>query len=193
MRLVAYAEPATAEEISLEKKCRTFFSEPACAKLEPDRLINLIQRAWDEAWKKSTTKRPSPFDRAILRGIAAWEELKQKEGGSYSSDEVRPLLGSLSKQAVLDRYHKGHLLGWREGKQKAVRFPVWQFDDKKGGLLDGLPEALAELRKNPHLDDFGKILFFLNPRESLGGKRPLDLLREGRKEKVPSMARSYVE
>jgi hypothetical protein len=83
---------------------------------------------------------------------------------------------------VLKRYHEGKILGWREARQDAVRFPIWQFTDDN--LLPGIPEVLAILNQAPWMDDWARILFFLNRRSSLDEKSPLDLLRKGRNERV---------
>jgi hypothetical protein len=101
-----------------------------------------------------------------------------------SADEARVFL-KLSKPALLDRYKRGRLLGWRE--KNAIRFPVWQFAET-GGLLHGLEEVLQALSGKPSYDDWAKLLFFLNARHSLGGKRPLDLLRQSRTKEVLDLA-----
>jgi len=127
---------------------------------------------------------------ALMRGMMAREELKQEEGGSYSAEETRILLG-ISKAAVLKRFQKGQLLGWREAGQRAVRFPVWQFDG--ADVLPGLAEILAVFAEAPWSDDWTKTVFFLSPRQSLGGKRPLDLLRAGEAKRLSALARSSIE
>jgi hypothetical protein len=130
---------------------------------------------------------------ALARGVLAREDLKQQEGGSLSAEESRRLLG-LSKESVLKRYRNGQLLGWREARQDAVRFPAWQFDlTRADALLTGTSEVLSILRRSKELDDWGRILFFFNPRTSLGGKRPLDMLREGQVAPVVLAAQSCIE
>lgn len=116
------------------------------------------------------------LDRAMDRGVFLRESAKQGDGGSISADEAARRLG-ISKTSVLKWHKNGQLLGWRETKQKAVRFPVWQFS--KHEVLTGLSEVLSILSKAPQIDDWGRVMFFLNPRDSLGGKRPLDALRAG--------------
>ena len=127
---------------------------------------------------------------AIMRGLLAREELKQAEGGSYSAEEARMLLG-ISKAAVLKRYQKGQLIGWREASQNAVRFPAWQFQGDN--VLPGLPEVLAIFAEEDWVDDWKRIVFFLNPRHSLAGKRPLDILRLGDTKRVCGYARSSLD
>jgi len=67
---------------------------------------------------------------------------------------------------------------------------VWQFED--GNVLGGVPESLAVLNEAPWMDDWGRILFFLNPRTSLGKKRPLDLLRERNIDSVLELAHAEI-
>jgi excisionase family DNA binding protein len=112
----------------------------------------------------------------MARGLEARQQLAEVEGGSLSSDEVASLLG-ISKTAVLRRLEAGRLVAWREGCLQAARFPFWQFD-RHGRVLAGLETVLKTLNHAQRLDAWGKVLFFLQG--SLGNKRPLDLLREGR-------------
>ncbi len=130
------------------------------------------------------------LERALARGLFVREAAKQEEGGNISADQAAHRLG-ISKTSVLERFKKGQLLGWRETRQKAVRFPVWQFAHDE--VLTGLPKVLSILSKSSQIDDWGRIMFFLNPRDSLEGKRPLDALREGRIPLVERLAWSEVE
>jgi len=113
-----------------------------------------------------------------VRGLAARQELAEAEGGSWSSDDVARLL-RISKTAVLKRLAAGRLLAWREERLQAARFPRWQFDEN-GHVLNGLDEVLEILNQDERLDAWAKILFFLQNKPRLGGRRPLDLLREGK-------------
>jgi excisionase family DNA binding protein len=128
---------------------------------------------------------------ALARGLEARQQLAEAEGGSLSSDEAARLLG-ISKTAVLKRLEAGRLLAWREERLRAARFPRWQFDPH-GQVLGGLEAVLEILNRDARLDAWGKILFFLQIKSSLGEKRPLDLLREGRLEDVRLAAAAYAE
>jgi excisionase family DNA binding protein len=128
---------------------------------------------------------------ALVRGLEARQQLADAEGGSLSSDEAARLLG-ISKTAVLKRLEAGRLLAWREERLQAARFPRWQFD-QHGQVLAGLEAVLEILNRDERLDAWGKILFFLQTKGSLGEKRPLDLLREGRSREVLVAAEAYVE
>jgi hypothetical protein len=128
---------------------------------------------------------------ALLCGALARENLKNEEGGSISTEEARRFLGGISKSMILERHKRGELLGWRETRQNAVRFPVWQFT--ADGILPGLKDVLAILRASPAVDDWGAIVFFLNKRSSLEQERPLDVLRRGDVEAVKKAAQGYAE
>ncbi len=140
---------------------------------------------------RSPASARSPMATALVRGVEARQRLKEAEGGALSVEESRPFFGGISRQAVLDRFKKGRLVGWREGRQNAVRLPRWQFGEE--GVLPQLEEVLAILREGGAVDDWGVVLFFLTPRHSLGGQRPLDLLRSGEDAMLKRVARQFVE
>jgi hypothetical protein len=153
--------------------------------------VDVVERLRIAVGKAIPTTLKSPLAEALFRGIEARQRIKEMEGGTLSAEEAGRILGLDSKQAVIDRYNKGRLLGWRE-KQGSIRFPVWQFQED-GNVLGGLPEALEVLAQNKNLDDWAKVLFFVNPRDSLKNQRPLDLLRKGEAERVIELARAQVE
>jgi len=134
---------------------------------------------------------PDAVGAALVRGVRVREQLKESEGGHVSAEKVREFLGGMSKEAVLQRYRKGRLLGWREGRQNSVRFPVWQFVE--GGMMPGIEEVISLLKSSPSIDDWAAILFFLNRRKSLDDQRPLDVLRQGGVEAVKRAALEYSE
>jgi hypothetical protein len=125
---------------------------------------------------------------ALARGISVRQKLMEAEGGSLSAEEAAQQLG-LSKTAILKRYQKGQIIAWREERQNAVRFPLWQFQDHK--VLAGLEEVLKILNATSRLDDFGRMLFFLSNMGFLGKKRPVDCLRAGEVNKVLQAAEGH--
>ena len=126
--------------------------------------------------------REDKLARAQVRGVGARQQLVEAEGGSLSSEDVARML-RISKTAVLKRLGTGRLLAWREERLQAARFPRWQFDEH-GHVLAGLEEVLAILNQDERLDAWGKILFFLQEKSTLDGRRPLDLLRTGKLKQV---------
>jgi hypothetical protein len=158
------------------------------------RGLNFSQVIESVSQEYMRTNRHEPntqFHAALLRGVQSKQEIMAFQGGAISAQDAAPLLRLSSKQAVLDRFHKNQLLGWRE-KQDAIKFPLWQFN-RSGGVWDGLEDCLHILSKNTLLDEWAKLLFFITPRSSLGNKLPLDLLKEGETEKAILLASQYAE
>lgn len=156
----------------------------------PAALARLVRLAFEFTLGVEES-RDDKLARAHIRGLGARQQLAEAEGGSWSSDDVARLLG-ISKTAVLKRLAAGRLLAWREERLKAARFPRWQFDEH-GQVLNGLEEVLRILNQNQRLDPWAKVLFFLHEKPSLGGRRPLDLLREGKLREAGLVAQAYAE
>lgn len=133
--------------------------------------------------------RKDGYAEAVVRGLAAKESFKIAEGGSVSAEEGRRFLHNISKTTLLTKHKKGELLAWKEGR--AFRFPVWQFAPG-GGLLAGISDTLAILNTDPDMDDWAKILFFLNKRGTLAGDTVLTRLKAGELETVLKLARAEV-
>jgi hypothetical protein len=128
---------------------------------------------------------------ALLRGLAAREKLATEEGGAMSALGAAKLL-CISTSAVLRRARLYRLVAWRDWRKAQVsyRFPLWQF--RGNTVLPGIREVL-QVFKTWHRwieqrDDWGVVLFFLASRISLGGKRPLDLLRIGETDRAVELA-----
>jgi hypothetical protein len=157
---------------------------------DPTTLARLLNVAFDLCLGASET-RESKLARATIRGLEARQQLAEAEGGSLSSEDASRLL-RISKTAVLKRLDAGRLLAWREERLQAARFPRWQFDEH-GQVLAGMEEVLTILNQDERLDAWGKILFFLQEKRGLGGRRPLDLLREGNLKQACLAAHAYAE
>jgi hypothetical protein len=157
---------------------------------DPVLLARLASMAFDVSLDAKDTRR-GKLALAVARGLRARQQLAEAEGGSFSSEETARLL-QISKTAVLKRLEAGRLLAWREERLQAARFPRWQFDER-GQVLTGLPDVLECLHQDERLDAWAKILFFLQTKSELGGKRPLDLLREGQVTEACRAAQAYAE
>jgi len=108
----------------------------------------------------------------LARGALARKRLEQAEGGAVSAEEVADLLG-LSRQGVDYLRKAKRILAWRLTGGK-WNYPLWQFHE--GRVRLGISECLKAL---PSDDPWGQMIFFLSPRESLLGRRPLDLILSG--------------
>jgi hypothetical protein len=123
--------------------------------------------------------------RVLARGVLARKKLEQAEGGSLSSEEVAHLLGLSKRQSVDYQRKEKALVAWRTSAGK-WRYPGWQFT--KHGILPGIKECLKALATD---NEWGAVIFFLSARYSLDGKRPLDLLREGKLEEAVAVAHRH--
>ncbi len=158
------------------------------ARVSPIDLARLAGLAFQMTF--AGTRREDKLGNALARGLSVREKMAAEEGGSMSAEETARYLG-VTKQSVLNLYHAGKVLGWRTEKQGAVRFPVWQFAEH--GRLPGLDEVLGKLNRGQALDDWGRIGFFLQTHALLDGRRPLDLIREKKVDRVLMAAEAYVE
>jgi hypothetical protein len=184
------ATAATVEKLQdleewIVKNIRSALRQVAGA-ADPANLARLTGIAFRQEFP--VAKADNRLANAVARGITVRQKLMEAEGESLSAEEAARELG-ISKTAILKRYQKGRIIAWREERQNAARFPVWQFKDHK--VLDGLEEVLKVLNAASRLDDFGRMLFFLSMMGFLGGKRPLDCLRAGEVNKVLQAAEGY--
>ena len=110
--------------------------------------------------------------RAILRGLEiARNDLKQA-GGAFTLDEVRALLGGVSRQRVDQLVKQGKLLAV-PGPNNARCYPTVQFNDD-GCLIKGLADVLEKL---PTRNSWAILCFLIHADPQLGGVSPLDMLR----------------
>jgi hypothetical protein len=127
---------------------------------------------------------------ARLRGLHARTLMLREREGTASAEGAGDLLG-VTKQRVLARYSDNSILGVRIAKQKAVLFPVWQFDKESQRVLPGVEAVLQVFKGVAAIDDWAKLTFFLSPRDALEGKAPIDLILSGKTGRAVNLARSY--
>jgi len=113
-------------------------------------------------------------------------ELLGGDDGALTVGDVAKLL-DISRQAIDKRRKAGRLLGVEVAK-RGVLYPAWQFIET--GTVAGLAEVLALLQEH---DSWAQARFFVTENDRLGGKRPLDLLRRGKRERVLDAARVFGE
>ena len=184
--MVKTAELNSKEQQFVERLCKSFKEDGS--KFGGLRMVYLTGIAIQNM--HTGARREDKLAHALARGLSVREKMAAEEGGHISAEEAARQL-EVSKQSALNMYHAGKLLGWRTEKQGAIRFPVWQFAEH--GRLPGLDEVLTKLNAGNVLEDWGKIGFFLQTQGTLGHRRPLDLLRENRLDRVLRAAAAYVE
>ena len=149
----------------------------------PDFLARLFETCVDQISANPSENEAKKI--VLARGILARKELELAEGGSLSAEEVANALGR-TRQGIDYLRREGLVVAWRTTQGK-WRYPAWQLT-AQGGLLPGVRECLKALATH---SEWEPMIFFLSPRESLGGKRPLDLLRAGRLEEAIAAAERH--
>lgn len=104
--------------------------------------------------------------------------LLSAEGGCMTIQAAAAALKS-DVTSVERMVEHGEAIGYRDPDGK-WHVPVWQFAET-GGLLPGVAEVLAEIRKVlPGAGELFPFTFFLMPDPFLGDHAPLESLRAGR-------------
>jgi hypothetical protein len=127
---------------------------------------------------------PDARARAILRGIEYAQADLRDAGGAFDITEVRAIMRGVSRQAVDRKIREGSLLAV-PGPSNRRRFPTAQFS-QDGSLLPGLKQVQAALN---YASPWAVLNFLVNPHDSLGGEKPIDLLRRGEIDRVVDAAK----
>lgn len=127
-----------------------------------------------------------PFAAAYARAVQSKRELAAEAGGLMSATAVAALL-EISRQAVDKRRRREQLLAIPSSSGGYV-YPAVQFLD--GAVADGLEQVIPAINSS---SPWTKLSFLLGTSESLGKKRIIDALREGRVEQVVEIARGFGE
>ena len=108
----------------------------------------------------------------------------ERAGGAATVEQVRPLLGDISRQAVEKRRERGGLLAVRIGGE--YRYPVCQFAD--GDVLPGLPEVLRAFTvRSP----WTQLSVRGAEQDALDGRTVLQALRDGDVAEAVAVAASF--
>jgi hypothetical protein len=175
-----WAEKAVNFVLELMDLSETALSDAAEA---PDNWHAMF-RAMRDADALAQIQKSDPLARAFIDGLDAKARLIEQNGGVFKTEQVAKYLG-ITPQAVNKRRSLRQLVGLTFRKRGYV-FPAWQFTDR--GAVPGLEQVLAALADH---DEWMQNVFFINPNTRLGGRRPLDLLREGEIQEVLDAAREF--
>jgi nucleoid DNA-binding protein len=126
---------------------------------------------------------PSPRAQALLRGKEICESDLRDSGGAFTWQEVKKLLG-ISRQAIDKKVRADALLAV-PGPHGRRQYPVAQFTGD--GILLGLEDVLKSL---PSANGWFRLNFLVRPDARLGGRRPIDLLKESKIDPVVVAAKA---
>ena len=131
---------------------------------------------------------PDARARAILRGREYARADLREAGGAFDIDQVRNLLGGVTRQAVQKRVQERSLLAI-PGPNGRRRYPATQFK-ADGTVVEGLK---AVLRALPTDNPWSALNFLVNGQDALGGAKPIDRLKGGRLDEVVQAAKRVGE
>lgn len=148
--------------------------------------LMVVLEALSAASRAAELTEDGPLFAAKIRGVLRKQEMLTAAGGALTSEQVAAVL-NLSRQAVDKRRSSNQLLALTQGR-RGYSYPGFQFED--GKTLPGLEDVLKALNA---LDPWMQLNFFTSPAERLGGKTPIEALREGRLNDVARVASTYGE
>jgi hypothetical protein len=131
---------------------------------------------------------PDARARAILRGRRIVEEDLRQSGGAYELGEVQELLHGISRQMVDRKVKDGSLLAVTGPSNRRV-YPTVQFN-RDGSVVSGLKVVREAL---PTENSWAILNFLVRPDSRLNGRKPIDLLRDGKVDLVVQAARGMGE
>jgi nucleoid DNA-binding protein len=169
--------PATGKVIQIKAEMKGSGEMKASAQVVEAKAAPLAEEPAESAYE------PSARALALLRGKEIVESDLKESGGSYTLQHVETLLG-ISRQAINDRVRDGTLLAV-PGPHGRRRYPVVQFTGD--GTLPGLEDVLKSL---PSANGWFRLNFLIRPDARLGGRRPIDLLKESKIDPVVMAARA---
>jgi hypothetical protein len=127
---------------------------------------------------------PDARSLAILEGVRIAQEDLREAGGAYDLDQVRTLMRGVSRQAVDKRVQEGSLLAV-PGPSNRRSYPTLQFNPD-GTVVDGLKAVSDAL---PTSNPWTILNFLAQPDDGLRGRKPIDVLKEGKIDLVVEAAR----
>jgi hypothetical protein len=173
--------PAGAEVAIVSQK-------PGTVKKIRDRFRDNLRTVWEipaAALSQTASKRqtvvnhaayePDARSLAILEGVRVAQEDLREAGGAYDLDQVRTLMRGVSRQAIDKRVQEGSLLAV-PGPSNRRSYPTLQFNSD-GTVVDGL-KAVSEAL--PTRNAWMILNFLAQPDDRLSGRKPIDLLKEGK-------------
>ncbi|TAX69315.1 DNA-binding protein [Rhizobium leguminosarum] len=122
-----------------------------------------------------------PLVPALARNVEHRQNLVERAGGTMSAEDAGRILG-ISRQAVDKRRRAGTLLAVREGSD--WRYPFCQLD--QGEVIAGISDVV---RGFAAAGPWIALDFLLAPDTVLGGRTPLQALRDGDREAVRRLLR----
>ena len=123
-----------------------------------------------------------PLVPALARNVEHRQQLIKRAGGALSAEDAGRTLG-ITRQAVDKRRRANTMLAVREGSD--WRYPACQFDE--GEVIAGIADVV---RGFASAGPWATLDFLLAPDTALGGRSPLEMLRDGERDAVLRLVRA---
>ena len=124
-----------------------------------------------------------PLVPALARNVEHRQQLLKRAGGVLSAEDAGRTLG-ITRQAVDKRRRSNTMLAVREGSD--WRYPVCQFHE--GEVIAGISDVV---RGFASAGPWATLDFLLAADTVLGGRSPLEMLRDGEREAVLRLVRAH--
>ncbi len=171
-----------AKSLTAKKKLKAWASERMG---QADRVVTSERSklAKAKANIESSVYAPNSRARALLQGVNIAEADLKEAGGAFKPEEVQKLLNGVSRQALEKRVKDGSLLAV-PGPSNRRRYPAIQFT--RYGVVPGLKKVQEAL---PTRNPWAILNFLVRSDSRLGGRKPIEVLRNGDVDLVVSAAR----
>lgn len=116
---------------------------------------------------------PDAKAKSLLRGVEQAKADLKLAGGVFSLDEVRTLLGDISRQAVHTKVQRGQIFTVKVPSGR-IGFPTLQFTPD--GPVSGMEDVIKVF---PSSNRWMFLNFLVHPAEQLGNRRPIEVLKSG--------------
>lgn len=155
--------------------------------LGENRLSVILRKIRDEVQPVLRVRAPAISELDTLRAEnAARLEATRAAILTYAvnSDDAGEFI-SRSRPVVNRLAKAGELLAIQDGRY--FKFPRWQFDEhSEDGLVPGFQVVLQVMDASP----FRKAAWFISPNPHFDGRTPIELLREGQRDRVYEEAKT---
>ena len=143
-----------------------------------DLLLELAEMLRAQDRRLADVGSPAEIAERMLSVVPAPSPWDDEIGPFYLGDQVRALLGGISRQALAERRSRRTILALRTADDEWV-YPVSQFDLAAGDVLPGLAPVLQAFETWDQ-DDWTISAWLARPLPALGGQSVVGWLRVGR-------------
>ncbi len=147
-------------------------------------LLNALERTGVMEFPVSEEELSKKF-----KALEMKEEMLERAGSTIGVNQAAKILG-IGRQGVNKRRKAGKLIGLDIGGH-GYQYPLCQFDESRGGTIEGLEATLEFL--DPLDSPWMALQFLVRDNPRLDDKRPVELLMKGEVEPVITAVQAHGE